>query len=44
MIEQVIIRRGAYYDPFTLMQVAELARSRDGVAHAAVGMGEPLNL
>ena len=44
MIDRVIVRRGAYHDPFTLMQVSEEARSRDGVTHAAVGMGEPLNL
>jgi hypothetical protein len=44
MIERVIIRRGAYYDPFTLMQAAEDARARDAVTHAAVGMGEPLNV
>ncbi len=44
MIERVIIRRGAYHDPFTLMQAAQEARSREGVTHAAVGMGEPLNL
>ena len=44
MIERVIVRRGAYFDPFTLMKASEEALSRDGVTHAAVGMGEPLNL
>ena len=44
MIERVIVRRGAYFDPFTLMKASEEARSRDGVTHAAVGMGEPLNV
>lgn len=44
MIERVLIRRGAYFDPFTLMRASEDARACDGVTHAAVGMGEPLNL
>jgi hypothetical protein len=44
MIDRVIIRRGAYYDPYTLMQAAEHARTRDAVAHAALGMAEPLNV
>ena len=44
MIERVIIRKGAYFDPFTLMHAAEDARTRDAVMHAAVGMGEPLNV
>jgi hypothetical protein len=44
MIDRVVIRKDAYYDPYTLMQAAEDARTRDAVTHAAVGMCEPLNL
>jgi hypothetical protein len=44
MVERVVVRRGAFHDPVTLMAAAEEARSVQGVAQAAVGMGEPLNL
>jgi hypothetical protein len=44
MIEQVVIRRGAFHDPVTLMAAAEEARSLAGVTQVAVGMADPLNL
>jgi hypothetical protein len=44
MIERIIIRRGAFHDPVTVMAAAEQARSVQGVAHVAVGMADPLNL
>jgi uncharacterized protein DUF1116 len=44
MIERVVVRRGTYYDPITLMQVSEEVRAGDGVSHVAVGMGDRLNL
>ena len=44
MSERALIRRGAYHDPFTLMEAASKARSCDGVTHAAVAMADPLNL
>jgi uncharacterized protein DUF1116 len=44
MIERAFIRRGAYHDPFTLMEAAEKAHSCEGVEHVAVAMAEPLNV
>src|SRR5438034_7272873 len=44
MIERVIVRRDSFHDPITLMEAAEEVRSRDDVAHVAVGMADPLNL
>ena len=41
---RVVVRRGEYHDPVTLMEASEAARSVAGVAHVAVGMAEPLNL
>ena len=44
MIERVVVRRGAFFDPVTLMAAAEEARSVTGVEQVAVGMADPLNL
>ncbi|MDX6731047.1 MAG: hypothetical protein QOC54_995 [Baekduia sp.] len=44
MTEQVVIRRGAFHDPVTLMAAADEARSLQGVTQVAVGMADPLNL
>ena len=44
MIERVVVRRGAYQDPVTLMEASEAARAVAGVGHVAVGMVEPLNM
>ena len=44
MVERVVVRRGAFHDPVTLMAAGEEARSAEGVEHVAVGMGDPLNL
>src|SRR5438045_915259 len=44
MIERVIVHRGAFHDPVTLMEASEQAWSRDDVAHVAVGMADSLNL
>jgi hypothetical protein len=44
MTEQVVIRRGAFHDPVTLMAAAEEARAVEGVTQVAVGMADPLNL
>jgi hypothetical protein len=44
MVERVVVRRGAFHDPVTLMAAADEARSVEGVEQVAVGMGEPLNL
>ena len=43
-IERVVVRRGAFFDPVTLMAAAEEARSVEGVEQVAVGMADPLNL
>ena len=43
-VVRVVVRRGEYHDPVTLMEASEAARSVAGVAHVAVGMAEPLNL
>jgi FdrA protein len=40
VVERVIVRRGAYHDSVTLMQVSRSAAAND----VAVGMGTPLNL
>jgi Protein of unknown function (DUF1116) len=44
MIERVVVRRGSYQDPATLMEASEAARALPGVGHVAVGMVEPLNM
>jgi hypothetical protein len=44
MVERVVVRRGAFHDPVSLMAAAEEARSLEGVSQVALGMGEPLNL
>ena len=44
MIERVIVHRDSFHDPITLMEVSEEVRSREDVAHLAVGMADPLNL
>jgi hypothetical protein len=44
MVERVVVRRGAFHDPVTLMAAGEQARSVAGVDHVAVGMADPLNL
>jgi hypothetical protein len=44
MFERVVVRRGAFFDPVTLMAAAEEARSVAGVEQVAVGMADPLNL
>jgi hypothetical protein len=44
MIERVVVRRGAFHDPATLMDASRAARSVPGVEHVAVGMVEPLNM
>ena len=44
IVEQVVVRRGAFHDPVTLMAAAEQARSVAGVEQVAVGMADPLNL
>jgi Protein of unknown function (DUF1116) len=43
-VVRVVVRRGEYQDPVTLMEASEAARSVAGVAHVAVGMAEPLNV
>jgi Protein of unknown function (DUF1116) len=43
-VVRVVVRRGEYHDPVTLMEASEAARSVVGVAHVAVGMAEPLNV
>jgi Protein of unknown function (DUF1116) len=44
MVERVLVRRGDYHDPVTLMKASEEARSQEGVTHVAVGMSDRLNL
>jgi uncharacterized protein DUF1116 len=44
MTEQVVVRRGAFHDPVTLMAAAREAWAVDGVQQVAVGMADPLNL
>ncbi|MBV9328491.1 MAG: DUF1116 domain-containing protein, partial [Chloroflexi bacterium] len=44
VVERVVVRRGEFHDPVTLMEASEAARSVAGVEHVAVGMVEPLNL
>ncbi|MBV9001699.1 MAG: hypothetical protein JO304_21760, partial [Solirubrobacterales bacterium] len=44
VVARVVVRRGEYHDPVTLMEASQAARSVAGVAHVAVGMAEPLNL
>ena len=44
VVVRVVVRRGEYHDPVTLMEASEAARSVAGVGHVAVGMAEPLNL
>lgn len=44
MDERVIVRRGAYHDSVTLMQVSRRATAHDGADAVAVAMGTPLNL
>jgi hypothetical protein len=44
LIERVVVRRGVYHDPVTLMEASEAAWSVAGVGHVAVGMVEPLNM
>src|ERR671939_1076375 len=43
-VVRVVVRRGEYHDPVTLMEASEAARSVAGVSHVAVGMAEPLNV
>src|SRR5919202_1046692 len=42
-VVRVVVRRGEYHDPVTLMEASEAARTVAGVSHVAVGMAEPLN-
>src|SRR3954453_10661537 len=44
MTERVVVRRGAFHDPMTLMEASRAARALPDVEHVAVGMVEPLNL
>ena len=44
MNTRVELRRGAYRDSVTLMQVSQLVASREGVSAAIVAMATPLNL
>jgi FdrA protein len=44
MEERVIVRRGAYHDSVTLMQVSRRAAGHDGAEAVAVAMATPLNL
>jgi Protein of unknown function (DUF1116) len=43
-VVRVVVRRGEYHDPVTLMEASEAARAVAGVSHVAVGMAEPLNM
>ena len=43
-VVRVVVRRGEYHDPVTLMEASDAARSVVGVAHVAVGMADPLNV
>ena len=40
--ERVVVRRGAFHDPVTLMEASRAARAVPGSVHVAVGMVEPL--
>jgi Protein of unknown function (DUF1116) len=44
VVVRVVVRRGEYHDPVTLMEASDAARAVAGVAHVAVGMAEPLNV
>ncbi len=44
MTDSVEIRRGAYHDSVTLMQVSQRVRTTPGVQDALIGMGTELNL
>src|SRR3954470_23599074 len=44
MNERVVVRRGAFHDPVTLMEASRAARALPDVEHVAVGMVAPLNL
>src|SRR5689334_1193004 len=44
LTERVVVRRGAFHDPATLMEASRAARALPDVEHVAVGMVEPLNL
>jgi uncharacterized protein DUF1116 len=44
MVERVVVRRGRYFDPVTLMQVSGEVGAGVGVRHVAVGMADRLNL
>src|SRR3954447_16735492 len=44
LVERVLVRRGSFHDPLTLMEASEAARALAGVGHVAVGMVEPLNM
>ena len=44
MTDSVEIRRGAYHDSVTLMQVSQRVRTAPGVQDALIGMGTELNL
>jgi uncharacterized protein DUF1116 len=44
VVVRVVVRRGEYHDPVTLMEASDAARSVVGVAHVAVGMADPLNV
>src|ERR687886_443026 len=43
-VVRVVVRRGEYHDPVTLMEASEAARSVAGVSHVAVGVAEPFNV
>jgi hypothetical protein len=43
-VVRVVVRRGEYHDPMTLMEASKAARSVAGVDHVALGMVEPLNM
>ena len=44
MTERVVVRRGAYHDSVTLMQVSRQAEGLPGVAAAAAVAATPVNL
>jgi hypothetical protein len=44
VVEQVVVRPGAFHDPVTLMAAAQEASEVEGVQQVAVGMADPLNL
>src|ERR687884_177073 len=43
-VVRVVVRRGEYHDPVTLMEASEAARSVAGVSHVAVGVAEPFKV